>query len=184
MKKILALTFVLLVLALTAFAGSIKAERIRDDEILTVDLGPIPNSMKAQAMTLMSRQDLPRILVLQAGYKSFEAPSDPTFECWETLDELYEIGSGVYFGMAVANFESASKKIGLSFEVTGGKSYKIVAQKTIPGNRLVAYYVKKSLGNEAAVYSLTTKVGQPGSVPLPGTIIDQATAKFIIKETF
>lgn len=145
-----------------------------------LDLGPTKGYPKYLAPN--RKAELPLVIIYTNGYDN-SAPDSTTFECWTYYDSLYIAGSLVYFGTKIGNYESTPTKIKLLWEIVGPtKTIKVQQSKTIPAQRFVAYFLRRSLPSvEGATYAISTKAysAQPG---ISGALLHQMINFFYISD--
>jgi len=168
----------------TAMGGnSVPTTNLKEDDFDSYTLGRVPDfavkshrSQKASHTT----SDNPLVLVMAVGYSDL-APVSGGFACFDFLDSYYKKGSQVYLMFVVANLEETAQNVSLSMDVMGlSKNIKWKGKKTIASRTVLLLYSKKALAATPSLYIMLAQVGKP----LPANMIDFATSKFMIGNTY
>ncbi|MCA1625998.1 MAG: hypothetical protein LC778_19820 [Acidobacteria bacterium] len=179
MKKVFLVLFVFSLLSLV-----VSAEDSQEFEIIEVDLGPVNVGSYLPEFVMNRSSVLPKLWVNSNGYTSLSAPDSATLACWQTYDHYYQKNSLIYFGAVITNAEPTVQKFTLIWEIKGlNKIIKTVQPKQMPAARLVAYFIRKSLGTTRGDFTVTTSIfkATPG-VAAPGLLVHTLTTSFYVHE--
>jgi hypothetical protein len=86
------------------------------------------------------------ILIYGNGYAT-SAPDETSLECWWYWDSLHIVGTNVYFGVKIANYEDTSQRIRSEYLLDGPKKIRVRQMKTIPAKRFMAYFIAQPLSS-------------------------------------
>jgi hypothetical protein len=162
---------ILILLVIVLFAGSLHAESCCSSDVnqkihraiayavahnlssFEVDLGSVDRKMKP----LTPKGDInPEIWAFANGVNSSK-DKDIDEECWDYYFS-YTVGTYIYLAVLAANYEMTDEPIQLVYSLDGPKIKTYKRSKTIPAQRLLAYFLRTRLGDSPGTYLFETAI--------------------------